>query len=136
MIDTELIISKIKSLQEERKATTKELASYLGVSQQTIYDYYKGKSQIPLRNLLKIADFFKVSPAYFFGEPVGLSQSGTGNVVVNGDIKAREVKQILSHSHELEKENERLKAELRGCQELLKSKDEIIKLLKEQNKNR
>ena len=126
---------KIKIAARKKGLTVKEMLSELQIPESNFYNWQK-KGSLETKYLEKIAVYLGVPVGYFFGEPVGLSQSGTGNVVVNGDIKAREVKQILSHSHELEKENERLKAELRGCQELLKSKDEIIKLLKEQNKNR
>ncbi len=62
------IINKIKELQSIKKINTKEFAKLINVTPQTLYDYFNGKTQISIKNLIKIAKAFNVPVSYFFDE--------------------------------------------------------------------
>ena len=44
-----------------------ELAKYLNIDQSTYSDYENGKINIPIEQLIKIADFYNVSLDYLVG---------------------------------------------------------------------
>jgi len=71
----EKILQKIKKLQKENKLSTKEISKEIGVTSQTLYDYFSGKTQISIKNLQKIAKVFDVPMTYFFEE-----QTDTDNI--------------------------------------------------------
>lgn len=58
---------RIKELREENNLTQKELASKLGVSNSTVCDWEKGRSQPDLETLKRIACFFEVKTDYLLG---------------------------------------------------------------------
>jgi len=62
------ILLKIKDLQKKHGFTTKDISKEIGVTSQTLYDYFSGKTQISIKNLQKLADVFKVPMTYFFEE--------------------------------------------------------------------
>ena len=51
----------IKQLRLEKNITQKELASLIGVSQRLISNYENDSATPTVENLIKIADYFKVS---------------------------------------------------------------------------
>lgn len=51
----------LRSLMDERKATQKQLAEYVGIRPQTISLYCTGETQPTIDNLCKIAEFFNVT---------------------------------------------------------------------------
>ena len=55
---------RLKDLRIDSDLTQKELANKLGISQQTLSDYEKGKYDLPNDLLIKYADYFKVSVDY------------------------------------------------------------------------
>jgi transcriptional regulator with XRE-family HTH domain len=59
---------KIKSLRTENKYRQKEVAQYLGISQQA-YSYYElNKHELPSRHALGLAKLYHVSMDYLYGE--------------------------------------------------------------------
>lgn len=63
-----MIGERIKKLRETKNITQTELATIIGTTKQNIYKYETGViSNIPYDKIEKIADYFKVSPAYLMG---------------------------------------------------------------------
>lgn len=115
------IILKIRELQNKKKISTKDFSKEIGVTSQTIYDYYSEKSQISIKNLRKIAEFFNVSVGYFFDKnPNGMN----GNSIVGNNNKQGI---IISQNSEIDK----LKSELSSCKELLRAKEEHLEELRQ-----
>lgn len=54
----------LRNLMDEKKATQKELAQYVGIRPQTISLYCSGETQPTIDNLCKIAEFFNVTTDY------------------------------------------------------------------------
>lgn len=62
-----MIIQRIRDLREDSDKKQVELARYLNIDQSTYSDYETGKINIPLEQLIKIADFYNVSLDYLVG---------------------------------------------------------------------
>ncbi len=61
-----MYLKRLKDLRIDNDMTQKELADKLGISQQTLSDYEKGKYDLPNDLLLRYGNFFKVSLDYIF----------------------------------------------------------------------
>ena len=59
-----MYFKRLKDVRIDNDLTQKELADKLGISQQTLSDYEKGKYDLPNDLLIKYADYFKVSVDY------------------------------------------------------------------------
>lgn len=59
-----MYFKRLKDLRVDNDLTQKELADILGISQQTLSDYEKGKYDLPNDLLIKYGDYFKVSVDY------------------------------------------------------------------------
>lgn len=55
---------RIRDLREDRDKKQIELADYLNVDQSTYSDYERGEINIPIEQLIRIADFYQVSLDY------------------------------------------------------------------------
>ena len=55
---------RLKDIREDHDITQRELASYLGISQNTYSQYESGKRQIPIEILIRLADYFHTSTDY------------------------------------------------------------------------
>lgn len=63
-----LFAKRIKELKKESGLTYKEIADNLGLVRSTVCKYAKGDiSNITLNMVVKIADFFQVSPSWLAG---------------------------------------------------------------------
>ena len=62
-----MIIRRIRDLREDSDKKQTELAKYLNIDQSTYSDYETGKINVPLEQLIKIADFYNVSLDYLVG---------------------------------------------------------------------
>ena len=58
---------RIKALRSERGMTQEALGKIIGVKQDSIYTYEKGKNYPEVRNLIILADYFGVSIDYLVG---------------------------------------------------------------------
>ena len=58
---------RIRDLREDNDKKQIELATYLSVDQSTYSDYERGEVNIPIEQLIKIADFYDVSLDYLVG---------------------------------------------------------------------
>ena len=119
-------LKKIRDLLEKNKVTIVELSKEINFTTQGLQKAMK-RNTISIAVLEKIASYFKVPVGYFFDESeatgIGVVQNGHYNIVgANGKISVGEA--------ECWKENERLKEKVKGQDELIKAKDEIIRLLK------
>ena len=62
-----MYFQRIRDLREDNDKKQVELARYLNVDQSTYSDYETGKINIPIEQLIKIADFYDVSLDYLVG---------------------------------------------------------------------
>lgn len=62
-----MIFPRIRDLREDADKKQIELAKYLNVDQSTYSDYECGKINIPIEQLIKLADFYDVSLDYLVG---------------------------------------------------------------------
>lgn len=62
-----MIFQRIRDLREDNDKKQIELAKYLNVSQSTYSDYERGELNVPIEQLIKIADFYDVSLDYLVG---------------------------------------------------------------------
>ena len=63
-----MIGKRIKEARKARGCSAEEVAEYLGVSPATIYRYENGSiAKIPMKHVLPLALYLKVSPAYLLG---------------------------------------------------------------------
>ncbi len=57
----------LKALREEREFSQKEVADYLGTTQQVYSRYEIGVNEIPVRQLIKLCKLYNVSADYILG---------------------------------------------------------------------
>ena len=57
----------IRSLRIDNSYTQKQIAEYLGISQNTYSQYEVGVLNYPVEALMKLADFYNVSVDYLLG---------------------------------------------------------------------
>lgn len=62
-----MLFSRIRELREDNDKKQLELANYLNIRPNTYSDYENGKINIPIEQLIKIADFYNVSLDYLVG---------------------------------------------------------------------
>ena len=64
---------KLRELREDRDLTQAEAAKILGTSQTMYARYERGSTELPIRHLIALAKYYKVSADYI----LGLSKSKT-----------------------------------------------------------
>ena len=57
-------IKRMRDLREDRDLTQAEVAALLGTSQTMYARYERGANELPIRHLLTLADYYKVSADY------------------------------------------------------------------------
>lgn len=60
-------IKRIHDLREDSDKTQQEIADFLGTSQTMYARYERGANELPIRHLLKLADYYGVSTDYILG---------------------------------------------------------------------
>ena len=55
---------RIRDLREDHDKTQKEIAELLGTSQTMYARYERGASELPIRHLIRLADYYGVSTDY------------------------------------------------------------------------
>lgn len=60
------VLNKISQLINEKSCTQKDLTDYLGLEKTTFSSWKSGKSKSYMKHIDRIAEFFKVSPNYFY----------------------------------------------------------------------
>ena len=82
---------KIKNLREEKNLKQREVADYLGISQQA-YSYYElDKREIPSRHIAKLSQIYGVSADYLLGlKPVQAETYNLNATFIQG-VKVKDV---------------------------------------------
>lgn len=62
-----MLFPRIRELREDSDKKQLELANYLNIRPNTYSDYENGKINIPIEQLIKLADFYNVSLDYLVG---------------------------------------------------------------------
>ena len=57
-------IDIIRELREDRDLTQSDIAKILGTTQQVYSRYEKGENDMPIRHLIRLCQFYKVSADY------------------------------------------------------------------------
>ena len=60
-------IKRIRDLREDNGKTQQERADFLGTSQTMYARYERGANELPIRHLIKLADYYGVSTDYILG---------------------------------------------------------------------
>lgn len=59
--------TRIKNLREDHDKTQQEIADYLGTSQTMYARYERGANEMPLRHLIRLAQYYNVDMNYLCG---------------------------------------------------------------------
>lgn len=60
-------VKRIRDLREDSDKTQTEIAEHLGISQTMYARYERGANELPIRHLIKLADYYGVSTDYILG---------------------------------------------------------------------
>lgn len=60
-------VTRIRNLREDSDLTQSQIADYLGTSQTMYARYERGANEMPIRHLVKLAEYYKVSLDYLCG---------------------------------------------------------------------
>ena len=63
----ELYVKRIRDLREDHDLTQQQIADFLGTSQTMYARYERGANEMPIRHLLALCRFYKVSADYILG---------------------------------------------------------------------
>lgn len=63
----EKYVKKIRDLREDHDKTQQEIAEVLGTSQTMYARYERGANEMPIRHLIKLCNYYKVSADYILG---------------------------------------------------------------------
>ena len=70
---------KIRNLREDKDLTQAQIAQLLGTTKNQIGKYERSEQELPIRHLIKLANFYNVSADYILGLsenlPYGLSRT-------------------------------------------------------------
>ena len=58
---------RMRDLREDSDKTQEEIANILGTSQTTYVHYERGESELPIRHLLTLCEYYHVSADYLLG---------------------------------------------------------------------
>ena len=62
-----MYLSRLRDLREDKDMAQKEVAAILGIDQRVYSNYETGKRDLPIKHLVKLSDFYKVSADYILG---------------------------------------------------------------------
>lgn len=60
-------VKRIRDLREDADLTQTDLAEFLGTSQTMYARYERGANEIPVRHIIRLCKFYKVSADYILG---------------------------------------------------------------------
>ena len=60
-------IKRMRDLREDHDKTQQDIADILGTSQTMYARYERGANELPIRHLLKLCEYYKVSADYLLG---------------------------------------------------------------------
>lgn len=67
VINMKTYIDRLRELREDNDYTQKQIADVLQTTQQVYSRYENGTNEIPVRHIIKLANFYNVSYDYIFG---------------------------------------------------------------------
>ncbi|MCM1267513.1 MAG: helix-turn-helix domain-containing protein [Bacteroidales bacterium] len=107
----------IRDLREDRDIKQKTVAEYLNVSQQAYSNYENGRREIPIRVIVKLADYYEVSTDYL----LGAKRHYAGST----DLSQKYVGAITMHDivYEIQKLSPQSKRDLLKCIQFLKESE-------------
>ena len=62
-----MYVRRIRDLREDHDKTQQEIADMLGTSQTMYARYERGANELPIRHLIKLCQYYKVSADYILG---------------------------------------------------------------------
>ena len=62
-----MYLKRIRDLREDNDISQEQIAKILQTTQETYHRYETGKRDIPLKHIIKLADFYNVSIDYLVG---------------------------------------------------------------------
>lgn len=99
----------IRDLREDHDLKQKDIADYLGVSQQTYSNYENGNREIPIWVVQQLSKYYKVSTDYLLGAETGylgntnLKSTYLGNITMHDmvydmqKLNAKERKDLIKY---------------------------------------
>ncbi len=60
-------LKRMRDLREDHDKTQREIAELLGTSQTMYARYERGANELPIRHLVKLCDYYRISADYFLG---------------------------------------------------------------------
>ncbi len=60
-------VQRIRELREDHDLTQREVAAVLGTTQQVYSRYESGENEMPIRHLITLTGFYRVSADYMLG---------------------------------------------------------------------
>lgn len=60
-------VTRIRNLREDSDLTQNQIAEYLGTSQTMYARYERGANEMPIRHLIRLAQYYNVSMDYLCG---------------------------------------------------------------------
>ena len=60
-------VTRIRNLREDSDLTQSQIAEYLGTSQTMYVRYERGANELPIRHLITLCKFYKISSDYILG---------------------------------------------------------------------
>ena len=67
---------RLRDLREDHDKTQQEIADVLGTSQTMYARYERGANELPMRHLIKLAEYYHVSTDYLLGRSNDPTKSG------------------------------------------------------------
>ncbi len=122
---------KIKELLKDKKITYKELSTLTNIHEKTVANYLNDKTPMPVNALIAIAQIIEV-PVYSFFEDMENEKPYLENSKIPGTIREDDAGYQKNAGNQRMK-IEMLKKEIAYLKALLKSKDELIEVLKKKN---
>ena len=98
------MVDRIKEIREKFFKTQANFSAYLGLSKQNTSDYERGKSTIPTKHIIKLANDYKINPTWLLLGKGNMLLSDTDNINTS-----QRIKELNDRIKELEFENKLLK---------------------------
>ena len=69
-------LDRLRGLREDNDLTQSQVAAFLGTSQTMYARYERGANELPVRHLIKLAEYYHVSTDYLLGRSNDPTKSG------------------------------------------------------------
>ena len=104
------IIENLKTACRVKKVKNIDIANYMGVSQGSVTNWFKGSNFIDIENLYKLCQYLNITLDQVFGivpltSPITSEESEMLNLYRNADDRARQDAMNTLRNHQKEKDN-------------------------------